>query len=143
MKISQITEDKNSAALHVVNAKFAQLFEDLVELARNADAERILHPGELLNNLHALIRKHDRKLQLTKGIGEDRYDDDKQFGAYTNEDKEGFSQFVVDFDGALDDTLQSYWTQAEIDYGTDSQLSPEQEAAMERVVSSYCKQCNV
>lgn len=59
-------------------------------------------------------------------------------------DKVGFRQFVTDFDGQLDSTINDYWTQAEIEYAEDgSSLSPEFEQALERVVSSYCKQCNV
>ena len=136
--IEQINEGKDSAALNVVNAKFAQLFEDLVELANNASAERILHPAELLNSLHALIRKHDRKLQLTKDIDED---EDSAMDGYT--DRQGFTQFLIDFDAQLDSVLQAAWVEAEDEYGIEGNLDPVSEGKMEDIVSAYCQMQHV
>jgi hypothetical protein len=147
-RLESINEGKDSAALHTVNAKFANLLDRLNELLemhkhRAAREGTAVNGIELSADLESFIETERYNRGSNESIGEDRYDDDKQFGAYTNTDKEGFSQFVVDFDGQVDDILQAGWQEAEDEYGTDGVLSPEFESALERMVSSYCKQCNI
>ncbi len=59
MKIEQITEGKDSAALHTVNARFAALHRDLVNIVTDAQAQDMLHPIELLQKLEELVGTYD------------------------------------------------------------------------------------
>ena len=60
------------------------------------------------------------------------------------EDTASFKQWLVDFDGQLDDVINSAYSEAEDVYGDEHlELSPEFQAMLDRVVNSYCRQCNI
>ncbi len=72
MKIEQIIEGKDSAALHVANAKYSTLFKDLVNIVTDAQASDRLHPVELLQELQALIAK---QIKLNEGVSDSKHAD--------------------------------------------------------------------
>jgi len=117
----------------MANAKHAQTLDrlnEVLEIHKNRAARlgQEISGKELANDIALFIETERLKKQ---GITEDP------------SDKASFSQFVVDFDGQVDNVLQAGWAEAEDEYGTDGELSPEFEQALERMVSSYCRQCNV
>ena len=68
-------------------------------------------------------------------------DQDSAMDGYTK--RQGFNQFLIDFDQQLDDVLQAAWVEAEDEYGIEGNLDPVSEGKMEDIVSAYCKMRHV